>query len=79
MRCALSVRVQNIMSVRTRGTNLTDVAAARATLELVLTAAAYEHVWSLGARLADGIERVAASKGFEWRAHRLFIRESRTG
>jgi glutamate-1-semialdehyde 2,1-aminomutase len=54
------------------------MAAARATLEQVLTPAAYEHAAALGARLADGIETITAAQGFEWQAHRLFNRSGYT-
>ena len=76
-----SVEAQWGEGVATGGTlfgNALSMAAARATLEQVLTAAAYEHASSLGDRLADGIERVAAANGFEWRAHRLFNRSGYT-
>ena len=76
-----SVEAQWGEVVATGGTlfgNALSMAAARATLEQVLTPAAYEHASSLGDRLADGIERVAAANGFEWRAHRLFNRSGYT-
>ena len=52
--------------------------AARVTLEQLLTDAAYERAAALGARLADGIEAVAAEHGLRWRAHRLFNRSGYT-
>ena len=67
--------------VATGGTlfgNALSMAAARATLGEVLTEAAYEHAASLGARLADGIWRIAAANDFDWRAHRLFNRSGYT-
>ena len=42
---------------------------AKATLELkVLTPDAYAHAAALGARLADGIDTIAAAHGLDWRA-----------
>ncbi len=67
--------------VATGGTlfgNALSLAAARATLEEVLTPEAYEHAATLGSELADGIEAVAASHGMQWRAHRLFNRSGYT-
>ena len=67
--------------VATGGTlfgNALCIAAARATLEEVLTDDAYEHAAALGGRLADGIERLAGANGFEWRAHRLYNRSGYT-
>jgi glutamate-1-semialdehyde 2,1-aminomutase len=67
--------------VATGGTlfgNALSLAAARVTLSEVLTDAAYEHAATLGARLADGIEAVAASNDLDWRAHRLFNRSGYT-
>jgi glutamate-1-semialdehyde 2,1-aminomutase len=54
----------------TYGSALT-LAAVRATLEQVLTEAAYARVAGLGARLADGIDAAFARHGLPWRAHRL--------
>ena len=54
------------------------MAAARVTLTEVLTEPAYEHAAALGARLADGIEAVAAANELDWRAHRLFNRSGYT-
>ena len=54
--------------------NAVAMAAARAAMSDVLTADAYEHAAELGARLADGIDRVAADVGLPWRAHRLYPR-----
>jgi glutamate-1-semialdehyde 2,1-aminomutase len=67
--------------VATGGTlfaNALSMAAARATLEQVLTDAAYAHAAELGASLADGIESIAATNGFAWTAHRLFNRSGYT-
>jgi glutamate-1-semialdehyde 2,1-aminomutase len=68
-------------TVATGGTlfaNAVSMAAARVTLERVLTDAAYEHAAALGDRLADGIERLIAGHGLDWRAHRLFNRSGCT-
>jgi glutamate-1-semialdehyde 2,1-aminomutase len=58
--------------------NALSMAAARATLQEVLTEEAYEHAATLGQSLADGIERIAGANGFEWRAHRLYNRSGYT-
>jgi glutamate-1-semialdehyde 2,1-aminomutase len=58
--------------------NALSLAAARVTLEEVLTEEAYEHAAMLGRRLADGIEATAAANGLDWRAHRLFNRTGYT-
>jgi glutamate-1-semialdehyde aminotransferase len=49
-------------------------AAVRATLETVLTPAAYADAARLGVRLADGIDRAIARHGIPWRAQRLNAR-----
>jgi glutamate-1-semialdehyde 2,1-aminomutase len=54
--------------------NALAMAAARAVLGEILTEDAYVRTASLGTRLADGIETVAASAGLPWRAHRLYPR-----
>jgi glutamate-1-semialdehyde 2,1-aminomutase len=67
--------------VATGGTlfgNALAMAAARATLEEVLTDDAYEHAAALGERLAGGIETVAVRRGLPWRAHRLYNRSGYT-
>ena len=67
--------------VATGGTlfgNALSMAAARMTLEEVLTADRYEHAAAVGERLADGIEAVAAAHGLPWRAHRLYNRSGYT-
>ena len=51
-----------------------SVAAARATLEHLLTPAAYDATRVLGDRLADGMERVLASAGLPWSVQRLGTR-----
>jgi glutamate-1-semialdehyde 2,1-aminomutase len=55
-----------------------ELAAARATLTDVLRPDAYAHAAALGARLADGIDAIAAAHGLDWRAHRLFNRSGYT-
>ena len=68
-------------SVATGGTlfgNALSLAAARVTLEQVLTDQAYAHAAALGGKLADGIEATAAANGFDWRAHRLYNRSGYT-
>jgi glutamate-1-semialdehyde 2,1-aminomutase len=68
-------------AVATGGTlfgNALSLAAARVTLTEVLTDGAYPQAATAGARLADGIEAVAAAAGLEWRAHRLFNRSGYT-
>jgi len=67
--------------VATGGTlfgNALCMAAARATLQEVLTESAYDHAAALGQKLADGIERIADENGFGWRAHRLYNRSGYT-
>jgi glutamate-1-semialdehyde 2,1-aminomutase len=67
--------------VATGGTlfgNALSLAAARVTLEEVLTDEAYDHAAALGRQLADGIETIAAANGMAWRAHRLFNRSGYT-
>jgi glutamate-1-semialdehyde 2,1-aminomutase len=67
--------------VATGGTlfgNALSLAAARVTLQEVLTDAAYDHAAALGGKLADGIETAAAAHGLEWRTHRLFNRSGYT-
>jgi glutamate-1-semialdehyde aminotransferase len=67
--------------VATGGTlfaNALSMAAARVTLEEVLTDHRYEHAAALGERLADGIEAAAAAHALRWRAHRLYNRSGYT-
>ncbi len=67
--------------VATGGTlfgNALSMAAARVTLEEVLTDEAYESAAAAGQRLADGIEAGAGAHGLQWRAHRLFNRSGYT-
>jgi len=58
--------------------NALSLAAARVTLEHVLTDAVYERAVAHGARLADGIEAIGSARGLDWRAHRLFNRSGYT-
>jgi len=51
-----------------------SMAAARAALTEVLTDATYERTARLGARLADGIDGLAAAAGLPWVVHRLYAR-----
>ncbi|WP_274434469.1 transaminase [Alicyclobacillus sp. ALC3] len=51
--------------------NVLSVAAARATLEHVLTEAAFEHMTALGQRFADDVEGVIKQAGLPWHATRL--------
>jgi glutamate-1-semialdehyde 2,1-aminomutase len=67
--------------VSTGGTlfaNPLSLAAARVTLEEVVTDDAYERAAALGARLADGIERIAVDHDLDWSAHRLYNRSGYT-
>jgi len=48
-----------------------SLAAIRATLEQVMTPQAFERIAALGARLADGIERVIGARRLPWTAYRL--------
>jgi len=68
---------ESVGGVATGGTlfgNALSMAAARATLEQVLTPGAYGRANALGARLADGIEAAYRAAGLDWRAQRLFCR-----
>jgi len=68
---------ESVGGIATGGTlfgNALSMAAARATLEQVLTPAAYGLANALGARLADGIEAAYRAAGLDWRAQRLFCR-----
>ena len=53
-----------------------SMAAARATLEQVLTEDAYGHIAALGKRLAQGIQAIIDEAGLPWKAQHL---ESRSG
>ncbi len=67
--------------VATGGTlfgNPLSMAAARATLGQVLTPDAYARTHTLGARLADGLEKVIAGAGLPWSAHRFWPRSGVT-
>jgi len=68
---------ESVGGVATGGTlfgNALSMAAARATLEQVLTPAAYARANALGAHLADGIEAAYRAAGLDWRAQRLSCR-----
>ncbi len=68
---------ESVGGIATGGTlfgNALSMAAARATLEQVLTPAAYARANALGAQLADGIEAAYRAAGLDWRAQRLFCR-----
>lgn len=68
---------ESVGGVATGGTlfgNALSMAATRATLELVLTPAAYGRANALGAQLADGIDAAYRAAGLDWRAQRLFCR-----
>jgi glutamate-1-semialdehyde 2,1-aminomutase len=61
-------------TVATGGTlfgNALSMAAARATLDHVLTPNAYDHAATLGARLSDGLQQAIAAVGLDWYVHRL--------
>lgn len=51
--------------------NALSMATARAALQEVLTPEGYQRVNALGARLANGIEHAASTRGLTWLAHRL--------
>jgi glutamate-1-semialdehyde 2,1-aminomutase len=68
-------------TVATGGTlfgNPLSMAAARATMAEVLTPEAYAHTQRLGARLADGIEKMVADTGLPWTTHRFWPRSGLT-
>ena len=68
-------------TVATGGTlfgNPLSMAAAHATLEHVLTPEAYAHTEALGARLADGLEKVVRDAGLPWSVHRFWPRSGLT-
>jgi glutamate-1-semialdehyde 2,1-aminomutase len=54
--------------------NALTMAAARASLEEVLTAEAYERAAGLGGLLADGLEAAVAAAGLPWKVQRLYPR-----
>ncbi len=58
--------------------NPLSMAAARATMSEVLTDQAYAHTHALGARLADGIEKVVRAAGLPWTTHRFWPRSGVT-
>jgi glutamate-1-semialdehyde 2,1-aminomutase len=68
-------------AVATGGTlfgNPLSMAAARATMGQVLTDDAYLRTHTLGARLADGIEKVVRDAGLPWTTHRFWPRSGVT-
>ncbi len=68
-------------TVATGGTlfgNPLSMAAARATLNEVLTPDAYAHTHALGARLADGIDAAVSGAGLPWTTHRFWPRSGFT-
>jgi glutamate-1-semialdehyde 2,1-aminomutase len=68
-------------AIATGGTlfgNPLSMAAARATMGAVLTDDAYVHTHVLGARLADGIEKVISGAGLPWTTHRFWPRSGVT-
>ena len=68
-------------TVATGGTlfgNPLSMAAARATLDEVLTADAYAHTHALGRRLADGIEAAVSGADLPWTTHRFWPRSGFT-
>ena len=68
-------------AIATGGTlfgNPLSMAAARATMGEVLTDEAYTHTRVLGARLADGIEKVIRDAGLPWTTHRFWPRSGVT-
>lgn len=69
--------MESVGGVATGGTlygNALSLAAARATLEHVLTPESYGRTAALGAKLADGLEAAFQAAGLDWRAHRLYCR-----
>ena len=54
------------------------MAAARATMGEVLTDEAYAHTHVLGARLADGLEKIVRDAGLPWTTHRFWPRSGVT-
>ena len=68
-------------AIATGGTlfgNPLSMAAARATMGEVLTDQAYKHTHVLGARLADGIEKIVRDAGLPWTTHRFWPRSGVT-
>jgi glutamate-1-semialdehyde 2,1-aminomutase len=68
-------------AIATGGTlfgNPLSMAAARATMGEVLTNQAYAHTHVLGARMADGIEKIVRDAGLPWTTHRFWPRSGVT-
>ena len=73
--------MESVGGVATGGTlyaNALSLAAARATLEHVLTPDGYTRTARLGTRLADGLDAIFAENGLPWCAQRLFCRSGFT-
>ena len=58
--------------------NPLSMAAARATMSDVLTDEAYVRTQQLGARLADGLERIVEGAGLSWTVHHFWPRSGLT-
>jgi glutamate-1-semialdehyde 2,1-aminomutase len=58
--------------------NAISIAAARAVLELILTEDAYANARRLGARLADGIQRMITDAGLPWSTYRFYTKSGFT-
>jgi glutamate-1-semialdehyde 2,1-aminomutase len=74
MEANLELQMEGAPGLAVGGTtygNALALAAARAALEQVLTPEGYERVGGLGARLADGIDRLVAERKLPWCAYRL--------
>jgi glutamate-1-semialdehyde 2,1-aminomutase len=74
-------RFEEKEAIATGGTlfgNPLSMAAARATMGEVLTDQAYAHTHVLGARLADGLEKIVREAGLPWTTHRFWPRSGVT-
>ena len=72
--CPPTSRFERVATGGTMFANTLQMAAARATLEHVLTEEAQLHTAQLGGRLADGIEASLGRHGLPWSVWRLFCR-----
>jgi glutamate-1-semialdehyde 2,1-aminomutase len=70
----LDLESRRIATGGTLFANALSMAAARATLEEILTEETQLRAAALGARLSDGIESHARAAGLDWAAHRLYCR-----
>lgn len=73
--------MESVGGVATGGTlyaNALSLAAARATLQHVLTPEGYARAAARGGRLADGLDAAFRDAGLPWRAQRLFCRSGFT-